>query len=230
MKRLLIVDDELMAVELLERTLEKENFETIAATTGEEALKLISATKIDGVVLDWGLPDVDGLEILKKIRAQAQTSHLPVFLVTAKDDEIDTILALEMGADDYITKPFKRRELVARIKAVFNRMERDRSYSGDVIEFGHIRILASHRQVYSGDTLLDFGQKEFKLLHLLATNPNRIFQRDELLNLVWSDEVAIEERTVDTHIRRLRVKIETDPNNPVWIETVRGIGYRFNKV
>lgn len=229
MKKLLVVDDEIMILQMMERIFEKESIEIITARTGEEAILMLDKIRVDGVLLDVGLPDADGFDILKRIRAKSETKHLPVFMVTGRDDEIDTIIGLEIGADDYITKPFKRRELVARIKAVFRRIESDKEYSGSVIEFGHVKVLPEHHQVYIKEQLVELGVKEFKLLLTLLKTPNKVFSRDELLDIVWEEEVAIEERTVDVLIRRIRAKIETDPNEPHWIETVRGLGYRFNK-
>lgn len=229
MKKLLIIDDEITMLELLQRILNRESFEVIPARTAEEGLLMLDKIDVDGVLLDVGLPDKDGFEVLKEIRAKAQLKHLPVIMVTARDDEIDTIIGLEIGADDYIIKPFKKRELVARIKAVFSRIERDKEYSGKIIQFGEVKVYADHHQVYLGDELVEMGQKEFKLLLTLVQSPKRVFTRAELLDYVWHEEAAIEERTVDAHIRRIRKKIEKDPNNPKWIETVHGVGYRFSQ-
>lgn len=229
MKRILTIDDEIMTLEMLKRILTKENFDVIPARSAEEGLMMLNHIDADAVLLDVGLPDKDGFEVLKEIRSQAHLKHLPVFLVTARDEEIDTIIGLEIGADDYITKPFNRRELVARIKTVFRRMEQDRAYAGKVLKFGHVEIYVDHHQVKVHGNVVDMGQKEFKLLLTLVQSPNKVFTRAELLDLVWHEEVTIEERTVDVHIRRLRKKIETDPTEPVWIETVHGVGYRFSQ-
>lgn len=226
MKKLLIIEDEVLAITMLERILVKENYEIISATTGEEGLKLLEECQVDGVLLDLGLPDIDGLDLLKIIREQQATKHIPIIVVSAKEDEIDVILALEMGADDYIKKPYKRRELVARLKVIFRRVQRENR--GNVIEFGNIIVYADRHQVVKANEVIEFGVKEFKLLYILVSNPNRIFTRSELLDFVWDEEVAIEERTVDVHIRRIRKKIESDNTNPIWIETIRGIGYRFS--
>lgn len=229
MKKLLIVEDEVLAITMLERILVNENYEILSATSGSEAIELLDGCQIDGILLDLGLPDMDGLDVLKHIRNEAKTTHIPVIVVSAKEDEIDVILALEMGADDYIKKPYKRRELTARIKAIFRRVHREGQVSGKVIEFGNIKIFEDRHQVSKNNEIIEFGVKEFKLLVTLTSNPNRIFTRDELLDLVWHEDVAIEERTVDVHIRRIRKKIETDDAKPIWIETVRGLGYRFSK-
>jgi len=229
MKKLLIIDDEIMALQMMERILIKENFEVIPARSANEGLELLQKIQVDGIILDVGLPDKDGFEVLKDIRNKSELRHLPVIMVTARDDEIDTIIGLEIGADDYITKPFKRRELVARIKAVFRRIERDQDYAGNVIQFGNVKVYGKHHQVYIDNEMIEMGQKEFKLLFTLINSPKKVFTREELLNIVWHEDMAIEERTVDVHIRRIRRKIEKDPNKPMWIETIRGIGYRFSK-
>lgn len=227
MKKILIVDDEVMTLELMNRILTKENFEIIPARSAKEAISLMDNLTIDGVLLDVGLPDQNGFEVLKHIRASSQLKHLPVLMVTARDDEIDMIIGLEIGADDYIIKPIRKRELVARIRSVFRRIESDKEFVGNVFEIGPIKVFLDHHNVFIKDKQIEMGQKEFKLLVTLMQSPGKIFSRDELLDIVWHKEAAIEERTVDVHIRRIRGKIEPNPNKPIWIETVRGIGYRF---
>lgn len=229
MKKILVVDDEVMILELMKRFLVKEGFDIIQAKSGSEALLIMEKTDIDAVLLDVNMPEMDGFEVLRRIRGTNYLKHLPVLLVTGKDDEIDTILGLEIGADDYITKPFKQRELIARIKAVFKRIERDSEFSGKYIEFGNFKIYKEHHKVYCGEEQIELGVKEFKLLLTLVQSPNRVFTRSELLDIVWHEEVAIEERTVDVHIGRIRKKIEARSNGLFWIETVRGMGYRFNQ-
>lgn len=228
MKKILIVDDEMMILKMLERILVKENYEVIQALSGEEALLLLEKIEVDGVLLDLSMTGMDGLEVLKKIRENRKWMHLPVILVSAKDEEIDTIIGLELGADDYITKPFKPRELVARMKAIFKRIERDKSYLGQCIEFGDVKVYVEHRKVYKQKKEVELGQKEFNLLVTLIRKPGRVFTRDELLDMVWHETAGIEERTVDVHIGRLRKKIENSSDTINYIETIRGVGYRFN--
>jgi len=229
MKKILAVDDEILMLQLLEHLLEKENYKVITARNGEEALMILDKLTIDAVLLDLELPDIEGLDILKHIRQTPRLKHLPVLIVTANDNEIDTILGLEIGADDYITKPFKKRELSARIKAVFMRVERDREFNGQVITFGNVKVFLDHRRVLVNEVDIEIAPKEFALLTTLIQYPKKVYTREELLNIVWNGEVSIEERTVDVHIRRLRKKIEPNPEKPIWIETIRGVGYRFSK-
>jgi len=228
-KRVLVVDDDPSIVSLIEVILKKNSYEIIAAYTGAQALEKLEVEQIDAAILDMMLPDINGLSLLKEIRSHPQFSQIPIMMVTGRDEEIDTVLGLEMGADDYIHKPFKKRELVARLNVIFRRIEQDRSNIGQPISFGDVTLNPLTHQLLKGEQELTLSPKEYKLLLLLVSNPNRVYTRDELLNKVWDDEVAFETRTVDVHIRRLRTKVETDPQNPVWIETVRGYGYRFSK-
>lgn len=228
-KKVLVVDDDPSIVSLIEVILKKDSYVTIAAYTGDQAMKALDEHKIDAAILDMMLPDINGLSLLREIRSHAAYKHIPVMMVTGRDDEIDTVLGLEMGADDYIHKPFKKRELVARLNVIFRRIEQDKSAVGEPIVFGDLVLNPLTHEVLKAGAEIALSPKEYKLLLLLMSNPNRIFTRDELLNKVWDDVVAFETRTVDVHIRRLRSKVEDDPQNPVWIETIRGYGYRFNK-
>jgi len=228
-KRVLVVDDDPSIVSLIEVILKKNSYEIIAAYTGAQALEKLEFEQIDAAILDMMLPDINGLSLLKEIRSHPQFSQIPIMMVTGRDEEIDTVLGLEMGADDYIHKPFKKRELVARLNVIFRRIEQDRSNIGQPISFGDVTLNPLTHQLLKGEQEITLSPKEYKLLLLLVSNPNRVYSRDELLNKVWDDEVAFETRTVDVHIRRLRTKVESDPQNPVWIETVRGYGYRFSK-
>ncbi len=229
MRKVLVVDDDPAIVSLIKLILTKNNYTVAAAYTGEEALKKLEEEDYDGALLDMMLPDINGITLIQKIRSHPKMSYIPLIMVTSKQEEIDTVLGLEMGADDYIHKPFKKRELVARLNAIFRRMEQDQKLVGKPICFGEIRLNPYTHQVMNKELEVIMSPKEFKLLLLLASNPNRVFTRDELLNKVWDDDVMIETRTVDVHIRRIRKKIEVDPKNPTWIETVRGYGYRFAK-
>lgn len=228
-KNILIIEDELMSAKLLERIMIKEQWVGHIAVTGKSAMEQLETIQCDAILLDIMLPDMDGLEILKWVRSNPVLRHIPVILVTAKNDEIDVILGLELGADDYINKPYRKKELIARLKAVFRRMERDRDYKGQVLQVGNLQIEPQTHKVTKDGQKIDLTPKEYQLLLLLLSNPNRIYSRDELLDKVWQDEVAYETRTVDVHVRRLRMKVEEDPTHPKWIETVRGYGYRYNK-
>jgi len=229
MKKVLIVDDDPSMVELIKLILENNNFSVISAGTGEYALIQLENELVDACLLDMMLPDINGLQLLQKIRALPMGKHIPLIMITSKQDEFDTVLGLELGADDFIHKPFKKRELIARLNVIFRRIEQDKQSILMPISFGDVSINPYTHSVKKGETLLELTPKEFKLLLYLVTNPNMIFSRDQLLNSVWDDVVAIETRTVDVHMRKLRMKIETDPKSPKWLETVRGYGYRFSK-
>lgn len=226
-RKVLVVDDDPAIVSLIQVILKKNSYITVPAYSGEQALKMIEENEIDAAILDMMLPDINGLSLLKEIRSHAVYKHIPVMMVTGRDDEIDTVLGLEMGADDYIHKPFKKRELVARLNVIFRRMEQDKASVGQPIHFGNVTLNPLTHQLLVREEEVSLSPKEYKLLLLLVNNPNIVFSRDEILNKVWDDEVAFETRTVDVHIRRLRAKIEEDPQNPTWIETIRGYGYRF---
>lgn len=229
MKRVLVVDDDPSMVELIKLILENNNFTVMSALTGELALEKLENELIDACLLDMMLPDINGLQLLQKIRALPMGRHIPVIMITSKQDEFDTVLGLELGADDFIHKPFNKRELIARLNVIFRRIEQDKQSILLPITFGDVSINPYTHQVKKRELVIDLTPKEFKLLLYLVTNPNIIFSRDQLLNSVWDDVVAIETRTVDVHMRKLRKKIETNPKAPKWLETVRGYGYRFSK-
>ncbi|RMG71320.1 MAG: DNA-binding response regulator [Nitrospirae bacterium] len=227
MKKILIVDDEPDIVRLLEHNLQREGFGTLSATNGVEALKRIKAGGISLVVLDLMLPEMDGYEVLRRIRQSEDTAHLPVIMLTAKGEELDRVLGLEMGADDYVTKPFSPRELLARIKAVLRRIE-EKSQPQGIIKKADLVIDNEKFEVKKAGKTIELSAKEFKLLSLLASRPGKVFSREMLLDEVWGDEVYVEPRTVDVQIRRLREKLEDDPSRPVYILTKRGVGYFFS--
>jgi two-component system alkaline phosphatase synthesis response regulator PhoP len=229
MKRVLVVDDDSSMVELIKLILEKNNFTVIGVGTGYDALIKIEEEIVDACLLDMMLPDINGLQLLQKIRALPMGANIPLIMITSTKDEFDTVLGLELGADDFLHKPFNKRELIARLNVIFRRIEQDRQSILMPISFGDVSINPYTHTVKKGERLIELTPKEFKLLLYFVTNPNMIFSRDQLLNSVWDDVVAIETRTVDVHIRKLRAKIETDPQNPKWIETVRSYGYRFSK-
>lgn len=233
--RVLIVDDEVNIRDAIAFTLRREGFDVLVAGTGPEALER-AAQDPDVIVLDIMLPGFDGLEVLRRLR---QISNVPVLLLSARSDEIDRVLGLEIGADDYITKPFAMRELVARIRSVLRRMQmapngqsaEDTALwvpeSGQVLTSGSLRIDLTRRGAQLGDRELDLKPKEFDLLAYFARHPGVVLSRDALLREVWGYEYRIDTRTVDVHIRWLRKKLEVDPAAPQMLLTVRGSGYRF---
>ncbi len=194
--------------------------------TGEEALHLLSEEKIDAVLLDLMLPKMDGLEVLRCIRKNEKIKKIPVILLTAKSAEFDKVLGLEMGADDYIAKPFSIRELQARVKAVLRRVT---SETEKVISTHGLEIGIESKTVKKDGIEIEMSLKEFELLKLLAENPGKVYSRDILLEKIWSYEYIGETRTVDVHIRHIRKKIEEDDSNPMFIKTVRGFGYKFRE-
>ncbi|MBN2282465.1 MAG: response regulator transcription factor [Deltaproteobacteria bacterium] len=226
--KILVVDDERDIVDLICFNLEKEGFSTIGAHDGERALQIIQKEQPRLMILDLMLPGIQGMEICRIIRQSADLQDLPIIMLTAKNDELDRVLGLEMGADDYITKPFSVRELVARVKTILRRTERQKVEGGqDVIRHGGLEVDRGHHTVTLRGRKIELSPTEFKLLAFLAAHPGRLYTRDQLLDYVWGDEAFVEPRTVDVHIRRLRAQIEEDPSNPRFILTIRGFGYRF---
>ena len=225
--RLLIIEDEKDIVELVRYNLRKEGFEVQAFHRGKEGLDFLRRNPVDLVLLDILLPDVDGFEICRRLRADTRMASLPVIFLTAKGEEIDRVLGLEIGADDYVVKPFSPRELVARVKAVLRRQERV-GEKREVVESGGLRLDASTREASVDGRPVVLSTLEFKLLHFLASHPRHVFSRDRLLDEVWGQDRFVTPRTVDVHIRRLREKIESQPDRPQFLQTVRGTGYRFS--
>lgn len=222
-----IVEDEANIVELIKYNLDREGYRTISANNGRKGLELIRQELPDLVILDLMLPEMDGLSVCKQLRSDAQTKSIPIIILTAKSEEADRVLGLEMGADDYVTKPFSPRELVARVRAVLRRSGSADEEEPEVIESGVIRIdLRQHIVKVRGEEV-ELTPKEFDFLKLLLLNPGRAFTREFLLEHLWGYEYFGDTRTVDVHVRRLRQKIEDDPANPEYLETVRGVGYRF---
>jgi Response regulators consisting of a CheY-like receiver domain and a winged-helix DNA-binding domain len=224
-RKILIVDDEQNILDVVTAYLEKEGYETITAIDGEAALKIIEKETIHLVVLDLMLPKISGEEVCHRIRAH---SDIPIIMLTAKSEEFDKVLGLELGADDYITKPFSVRELVARVKAIFRRIGNNTTSDVENIRHGDITIDCTRHEVYKGGKLLEMPLKEFELLKMLIINKGKVLSRELLLDKIWGFDYYGETRTVDVHIRYLRQKIEDDDSNPIYIETIRGIGYRFN--
>ena len=226
--QILVVDDEASIRELLTFNLKKNGYEVTAAADGREALA--KAAGMDLVLLDIMLPEVDGLEVCRRLKADPQTSGIPIIMLTAKAEEIDRVLGLELGADDYVVKPFSMRELLARVKAVLRRSAKDsQSEKGreETLKIGGLRLDFSSYQAWLHDEPIALTPKEYELLKLLVTNPGRAFTRDELLERIWGYEYYGDTRTVDVHIRHLRAKLKDDENISKAIETVRGIGYLF---
>jgi DNA-binding response OmpR family regulator len=224
--RILLVDDEQSVQTLLAYPLRKEGYEVVSALDGQEALDRVRDGSFDLVVLDLMLPKVDGFEVCRQIRA---TSQMPIIMLTAKGDEIDKVLGLELGADDYITKPFSVREFRSRVKAVLRRASLSRSEDDgeEPLEDGELRIDFDKRQVALREEQVRLTYVEFEILAALARSPGRVYSRQTLLERVWGDSAYRDPRTVDVHIRHLREKLETDPRHPELIFTSRGVGYRF---
>ncbi len=229
MKNILIVDDEPHIVELIRFNLHKEGYTTFEAENGNAALDIIRNNKIDLVILDIMMSDKDGYEVLKEIRFNKETRNLPVILLSARSEEIDKILGLELGADDYITKPFSVKELVVRVKALFRRIESLKPDAEEKIRFGDVEVDLTRRSVKKNNKEIALSFKEFELLKLLIENRGRVLDRDFILQRVWGYEFDGDTRTVDVHIRFLRKKLEDDEKNPRYIETVRGVGYRLRE-
>lgn len=222
------VEDEVHIQQLIKYNLEANGYRVLTFDSGESLLNECKDTIPDLFILDIMLPGIDGLEVCRQLRQNTRIKNVPIIMLTAKSEEFDKVLGLELGADDYITKPFSVRELVARVKALFRRVNSSSQSEIEIIRQGDISIDCVRREVYKGGTLLEMPLKEFELLKLLIINKGKVLSRDMLLEKIWGFDYYGETRTVDVHIRYLRQKIEDDDSNPVYIETIRGIGYRFN--
>jgi DNA-binding response OmpR family regulator len=225
--RILVIDDEPHIVELVRYNLVQEGFDVLTAYDGHDALEKAREHSPDLIVLDLMLPYIDGLEVCRRLRRE---SPVPIIVLTAKEGEQDRVLGLELGADDYVTKPFSPRELVARVRAILRRTSRDTEQTHEApISVGGLTLDAATHEVRLRDRLIDLTAKEFDLLRLLMGHPNQVFTRDFLLEHIWGYEYFGSTRTVDMHISRLREKIEDDPNAPTYVMTVRGVGYKLKK-
>ncbi len=224
MKKILVVDDEPKIIQLTQDYLENAGFSVISAGDGERALAVIQAEKPDLVVLDLGLPGMDGLDVCRSIR---KTSNLPIIMLTARDEETDKLVGLELGADDYITKPFSPKELVARVRSVLRRSELAQE-EREVIRVGDVTLDSPRMQVTVGGEEIELTATEFQLLQALASQPGRIFTRSQLLNAVHGVAIESYERAIDAHIKNIRRKLEPVPHEPRYIQTVYGVGYRFS--
>ena len=225
-KRVLVVDDEKLNVKGIKFSLEQEGLLVDCAYDGEEAVASAKANSYDVILLDLMLPKLSGFEVCQQIR---EFSDVPIIMLTAKSEDIDKIMGLEYGADDYITKPFNILEVKARIKAILRRSRKQAEAAGEgnMLSAGDIRVEKDGRRVFLRDQEVNLTAKEFDLLELLMTNPNKVYSRENLLNIVWGYEYPGDVRTVDVHVRRLREKIEQNPSEPDYIHTKWGVGYFF---
>lgn len=228
--KILVVDDETYIVELVKFNLEKEGFKVVVAYDGLKALQMVDEQSPDLVILDIMLPKMDGLEACRQLRQNPKYANLPIIMLTARGEEIDTVLGLEMGADDYIKKPFSPREMVARVKARLRAkrvLEAEEAAGTKALVLKDLIIIPDKHEAFVGDAKLDLTPKEFELLRILASARGKVFTRETLLERVWGYEYVGDTRTVDVHIRHLRMKLGDDTTSPHYIETVRGVGYKF---
>ena len=224
---ILVVEDEPAIQELISATLQHAGHRVMRAYSAEEAVPLVNGTLPDVVLLDWMLPCMNGIQFARRLRGEDRTRELPIIMLTARGEEQDKVAGLDSGADDYLTKPFSPRELVARIKAVLRR--RAPQMTEDCVEVDGLRVDPVTHRVTGNGSQLDLGPTEFRLLHFFMTHQERVFNRTMLLDQVWGDHVFVEERTVDVHIRRLRAVLEATGHDRL-IQTVRGSGYRFSSL
>lgn len=227
-EKILIVDDEEHIIELLKFNLLNSGYEVLTANNGVDAVKIAKAEKPNLLLLDLMLPGIDGFDVCKEIKRNNEMKNTTIIMLTAKGEELDKILGLELGADDYITKPFSVRELLARVKAVLRRSNSFNEPEDEIYDSQNLKVDFERHEVYVGGEKVDLTLKEFELLQILIKNKGKILKRETLLDKIWGYEYIGETRTVDVHIRYLRKKIEEDDKNPRFIETIRGVGYRFN--
>jgi len=225
-KKILIVEDERDVVKLLRYNLEKEGFRVTAVTDGSLALAEMRREDADLVILDLMLPGMDGLEICRQLRRHDKYSNIPILMLTARSEEADRVVGLELGADDYVTKPFSMRELIARVRALLRRHEPAPQRSN--LQRGDLYIDPSAHTVSISGRHVELSALEFRLLHYLAAHPGMVFSRDHLLDRVWGNDRSVTPRSVDVYIRRVREKIEQQPQHPAYVQTVHGVGYRFS--
>ena len=225
MKRILIIEDDEDIVELVRYNLEKEGFQVFSEEDGLNGLARAKKSPPDLLVLDLMLPRLLGLEICKELRRSEKVERMPILMLTARGDEADRVLGLELGADDYVAKPFSPRELVARVKALLRRSDAGARSFDSAIEVAGVQVDPSSYRVTRAGKSISLSTLEFRLLHFLACRPNRVFSRDQLLDAVWGNERFVTPRSVDVYIRRLRDKLESDPEQPRLLRTVRGAGY-----
>lgn len=224
MTKILLVEDEASFSDALSYVLGKEGFEVVLADTGDGAIAAFDKGGADLVLLDLMLPGLSGTEVCRQLRSR---SAVPIIMLTAKDTEVDKVVGLELGADDYVTKPYSKAELVARIRAVLRRQSDNTESDQSVITAGPVRIDIERHQVNINDDLISLPLKEFELLEFLVRNSGRVLTRAQLIDRVWGSDYFGDTKTLDVHVKRLRAKIESDPANPVYIQTIRGLGYKF---
>lgn len=225
--KILIVEDEAAIRELIAYNLQQAGYQTEGVDNAEEAMTIINAALPQLILLDWMLPNMSGIEFARILRRNERTRLVPIIMLTARTQEADKVTGLEIGADDYITKPFSPRELIARINAVLRRLIPHAS--DEVVEIDGLRLDPAHHRVTAGNVEIDLAPTEYRLLHFMMTHTERVYTRSQLLDRVWGDHVFVEERTVDVHIRRLRKALELSGKD-AWIQTVRGAGYRFSAI
>jgi two-component system, OmpR family, alkaline phosphatase synthesis response regulator PhoP len=227
---ILVVEDEPDIRKLVQYNLAQERFTVLEAEDGEQALKILQREKPNLIILDLMLPGLSGLELCKLLRERPQTAQLPILMLTAKAGEADKVLGLEIGADDYLTKPFSPREMIARVRAILRRSEAATATdAAPLYTKGPLQIDFSTYEVFVRGKTVKLTLKEFELLRFLVQNPSRVLSRNQLLDRVWGGETFVTPRTVDVHIRRLRKAIEKDDRRPQWILTLRGVGYKFDE-
>lgn len=224
-EKILVVDDDAKILKIVKHCLEKEGFGVVTAADGEEALSMVKKEQPDLVILDLMLPKLNGLDVCRNVTSEYD---IPVIILSAKGDELDRIVGLRMGVDDYLTKPFSPVELVLRVQAVIRRVQGwQKQRTGRIVEYGVLRVDSGSRTVKVAGQAMQLTSKEFELLWLLVSNPQQVFSRMQLLNKVWHSDYEGDENTVTVHIRRLREKIEPDPSTPIYVKTVWGVGYKF---
>ncbi|WP_312694362.1 response regulator transcription factor [Caproiciproducens sp.] len=223
-----IADDELNIRKLVSFGLKDSGFETAEFPDGTQLLNAVRQRAPDAIILDWMMPQPDGLAVCRMLRENEATRAIPVLMLTARGEEIDRVLGLEIGADDYIVKPFSIKELCARVRAVLRRSARQEDSAGQVLSNGDLTVDITRHSVKKGDASIELTVKEFDLLAMLMKNSGKVLTRDTLLDKVWGIEYYGDTRTVDVHVRYLRQKIEDNPDDPVYIQTVRGVGYKFS--
>ena len=229
-QKILVVEDEPDIRKLVNYNLAQERYKVLEAEDGEQALKIVQRDKPNLVILDLMLPGLSGLEVCKLLRERTDTAKLPILMLTAKAGEADRVIGLEMGADDYLAKPFSPRELVARVRAILRRANGAANAEPlPTYDKGGLKIDFTTYEVFARGKLVKLTLKEFELLKFLVQNPNRVLNRDQLLDRVWGGDTFVTPRTVDVHIRRLRKAVEKDDSHPKWILTLRGVGYKFDE-